>query len=100
MRRENYIFNGEHLERVTRAAAKKIYESGRRVFAVPVNINLSSPWAGVFEITREEGRTFERTENAIIYYNCNSETGLYLKYFQALPPMEDIQGALYDSLLK
>jgi hypothetical protein len=102
MRKENYIYNGEYIERITRAAAKKLYNAGGRVYAAPVNLNLYSPWAYVSELkkTDDPGRTFESIENAMIYYNCNPETGSYIKYFQVLPDMEKIQDVLYNNLVK
>lgn len=74
--------------RVSRKIANKAFNGGSTVLIAPVNTNPNF-WHGLLvhycnidydDILGVAGQ-FDRVCNSIIYYNCNSELGKYLKYF-------------------
>lgn len=86
----NTIYN--NYRRVNKAAARKVFKSGKIVFALPVNMRIDNMWMPPFRVYAGEhvqyeidtyglDGTFDRVLNAITYYNCNNETGKYLAYY-------------------
>lgn len=77
---KRYQFGG--FSRISKAAARKMYDAGRVVWACPVKMrpdgyfSTACPLRGV-----EEGRTFEQAVNAFEFYNCNGETGKYTAFY-------------------
>lgn len=65
-------------KRVNRGTAKKLFEEGKSVYGVPCNLR---PSVGVCALFDKNNGTFESIENAIMYYNCNSETGKTLWFY-------------------
>lgn len=74
--------------RVSKAIANRAFNCGSTVLIAPVNANpnfwhgslvhyCSIDYNDIFGVAGQ----FNRVCNAIIYYNCNSEMGRYLKYF-------------------
>ena len=66
-------------EQISRPKAKKMFESGKRVFIHPCNMNVSNMWQSPFEIDRSVD--FEKYCNSFSYYNCDNERGLYPVFF-------------------
>lgn len=69
--------------RITKAAARKLYESGAEIFLAPCKMSPVSPWGNAIACLKERHEcTFESLVNAFEYYNCNSsETGLYTAFY-------------------
>lgn len=74
--------------RVNKNIARKAFNCGSCVLITPVNSNPNF-WHGTLlhycnidynDFFGVSGQ-FERVCNSVIYYNCNSEMGRYLKYF-------------------
>lgn len=83
MTMEYITIEGKNYRRVNRRKAQKLFESGERVLAYPVNANPYSPWNSpcVFE-KEDESDTFDKHDNAFRYYNCGyAEMGYYPKYY-------------------
>ena len=85
----NYTFtkNGTTFERITKATAKKLYNSGVAVYLMPANANpffvgFSYPYAT--STSTNDGMTFDACVNAFEYYNCNAEMGKYTAFFKAI----------------
>jgi hypothetical protein len=69
-------------KRITKQAARKLYEKGQPVLFCPVNLRPGGPWDIGCTIVKEEGRTFEQVLNSFEYYNCNnSSTGYYTAFY-------------------
>jgi len=76
----NITVNG--YKRITKQAARKLYEKGEPVLFCPVNLIPGGFWGHGCIVTKEEGRTFEQALNAFEYYNCiNNETGYYTAFY-------------------
>lgn len=77
--------------RVSRAAAKKHYNSGGTLYVITSNMPLTSLTAQArkekcflyptFISVFVDEKPFDFVVNAISYYWCNKEMGTYLKYF-------------------
>lgn len=71
------------LVRVTKQAARRIYNAGGIIFLCPVNLRPGAPWNPecAAQIS-EEGRTFDSVVNAFSAYNCTtSEAGRYPAFY-------------------
>ena len=68
---------------VSRNKARKAFVEGKKVGMSPSKVNPFSYFGECFNhpIMRGDGDTFERIENAFLYYNCNKETGRKIRYF-------------------
>ena len=76
----NISING--YRRVSKHAARKLYEKGEPVLFCPVNLIPGGMWDHGCIITKEEGRTFEQVLNSFEYYNCiDSSTGYYTAFY-------------------
>lgn len=64
--------------RITKKTAKNIYTSCK-VVAIPVNVSVGNMWIDFFEI--DKNVDFDKQVAEYIYYNCNNETGNYLKFY-------------------
>lgn len=78
--------SGVAMKRVTKRVARSLYNLGYTIHCVPVNMTLSSMWHRPFTIQKElysceQAGNFDNVVNHIEYYNCNHETGYYLKYY-------------------
>ena len=81
-------FNGDSFKRITRKKAIELLKNNKKItlYTLPINYNPNSKWInGFFEIEQEAPFTDYidsiNTINEIIYYNCNREAGLYLKFY-------------------
>lgn len=81
MRNESYKVFGKTWNRVTKRAAEKAYNAGKQVWLAPVLANLNSPWWCTVLVDNTDGAGFNRVLNGFEYYNCNTETGTYAKFF-------------------
>ena len=67
--------------RITKAAARKIYNGGGTVYFCPVNLRPGSPWNPEIAASAQQGCTFEQAENSVLYCNRTPETGKYLAFY-------------------
>lgn len=86
--------DGKEYRQISKPTAKKLYLAGVTVIAVPANINPFNKWGMVFNFSRlrdaayiideigAENR-FDELCNSAVYYNCNNETGKYLRFYVA-----------------
>ena len=75
---------------ISRPAARKLFNSGVTVWAVPCKcrFDMNNPWIIPirFDPAEKEGENaFERMVNEAVYYNCNSELGYYLHFYVEEP---------------
>lgn len=60
--------------------ARKLYAQGTQLYFLPSKANpLSSWWYPPISFPAE--RDFDAAYNEVVYYNCNKETGRYLKFY-------------------
>lgn len=77
-------YRGNKFERISKTAAKKLYESGTEVYAAPCKMNPESIWFSPFGFQKDEenGAAFDNVVNAATYYQCNYECGYYLAFYK------------------
>ena len=71
----------EQYIRVRRDVAKRHFNAGTAVFAMPWKMRLGNMWTSPMLADHEEFKSFEEFENSCTYYNCNNETGKYLAWY-------------------
>lgn len=83
MNRITVTEKGKTYTRIDRRVAKRRYYSNKPVLLVPCKCHpLSSMASAPTTLKSCEGATFERLENAFIYYNCGySETGRRVAFY-------------------
>lgn len=75
--------------RITRANAKKLFADGHILIIAPAKADLDSPWNNwsIMQYNGKDGtapaQSFDRIINSFTYYNCNSQLGLYPKFYIA-----------------
>lgn len=88
MRNETYFIDGITYTRISKAAARKLFNDGECVGICPVNVNPESIWGGMVELQKGckcENRSFGDFVNSFTYYNCQiEETGRYPKFFKVV----------------
>lgn len=69
--------------RINKTAARKLFESGAKIFLAPCNMPPVSMWGQAAECSKDRcDCTFESLVNSFEYYNCNySETGRYTAFY-------------------
>lgn len=75
---------GFTLTRITKKAARNVFENGGKVYIYPVYANPASPWfKGMPAIQKKYTEyDFDSYVNEFIFYNCNySELGKYPAYY-------------------
>lgn len=77
-------YNGKEYTRISKPEAKKRYERGEEVYALPCKLNPEGMYFNPIglQIDEENGATFDGVVNAATYYNCNYETGYYLAFYK------------------
>jgi len=70
------------MERIkNKTQAKKLFDAGVEVYAMPCKLNPASPWNTPMLI-RNDISTWDNQLATIEYYNCNAETGRYLAFYR------------------
>ena len=72
------ILSGQNYVRINKTTARKLYETGAVIYAVPCKLNPAGPWA---ELVALPVGNFESECNSFVYYNCTSETGKYISFY-------------------
>ena len=83
MQNESYKRYGVSYVRVSKVTARKVYNSGKRVFLIQDRMRFDNAWQSPFPIFNASGRDFDMWVNEFVYYNCNNEQGRTVKYFVA-----------------
>lgn len=88
MRKEEYFYSaGITYKRITKAAARKLYEAGKNIVLCPCNLRPFSFWHPEIETNKEQSveASFYKLVNEFEFYNCtNSETGKYTNFYTAI----------------
>lgn len=66
--------------RISKVAARKMYEQGQTFFMTPARFHPESPWGLLYEVS-DFSKPFERLLNAFCYYNCSNEAGRYPAFY-------------------
>ena len=70
-----------HYTRISKAAARRLYEAGGDLYFCPVNLNPENPWGLLYWPGNRE-TSFENHVNLFEVYNCtSSETGRYTAFY-------------------
>ena len=80
MRRITQEYDGRTWERVTKARAREVYESGGRVAFSPVLARWGA-WVEPYIISNRTGGPFDLAISTVEFYNCGAEMGRYLAYY-------------------
>lgn len=104
MNKYTFKMGGKTYYRISKAAARKIYERGEGFLACPCNLRPGAPWHPEVYICREMAfpyaSTFDKTIAYVAGMNClNNETGHYLAYYVAqdmLPNVREYADYLED----
>lgn len=71
------------LERITKASAQKLYESGKTIWLNPSKMKLDNPWTSPMEANiKNIDEPFSRLINSFFYYNCSKETGKTIHFYK------------------
>lgn len=76
--------NGRTFKRISKVAAKKLYNNGGKVALCPVKFNPCGFYYSAFIITKESqtNTPFQSLVNSFEFYNCqHSETGKYAAFY-------------------
>lgn len=83
--------------RISKQAAKKLYDSGETIRICAVNMSPVNAWGAYsdannkeltsissdgFNTTVARNKAFETVVNAFAYYNCNAEMGKYPAFYK------------------
>lgn len=73
------------LRRISKAAARNIYNNGGTIYVCPINMNPIHPhWNMTAKINKQDldGLDFNKVINQYTYYNCiNNQVGLYTAFY-------------------
>lgn len=73
-------------KRITKAAARKLFNSGEKIYICACNLRPGWPWFPEIRIDSSSDPDFEKVVNAFTFYNCiNNETGKYASYYIKYP---------------
>ena len=73
-------------ERITKAAARKLFNNGDNVYICACNMRPGWPWFPEARINNNNESNFEKVVNTFTFYNCiNNETGKYASYYIKYP---------------
>lgn len=76
-------FECDGFRRISKAAARKLFETGKVVYLCPVNLRPGGPWHPEMGVKYHSGEGFDVCVNAVTWYNCTGrETGRYLAYYE------------------
>lgn len=72
-------------ERINKAKARKLYNEGYTVLAIPHKMNPNNQfWGGgiVMDKRTLQQADFDKVCNEAVYYNCDNERGRYLAFYR------------------
>ena len=72
------------MQRITKAKARKLYESGKNITLNPSKMFPGGVWSMAIETNKERcNDTFDALVNSYSYYNCTNETGNVVHFYIA-----------------
>jgi len=69
-----------HYTRISKAAARRLYDAGNDLYFCPVNLNPENPW-GLLYYPGNREPSFEDHVRLFENFNCNAETGRYTAFY-------------------
>lgn len=103
-----FVVNGQEkmCNQITIGAARREFYKGTEIYAIPCKLHINNKWQPpmrieldikeyelkleMFKWKQDHGFKTEAVEyfdsivNKMIYYNCNKDTGYYLRYFKVI----------------
>ena len=73
--------NNKQVKQVNKTTAKKLYDSGIKIYLHPCNMMLNNCWMSPMPLDNTSGERFKTVVNGYEYYNCNNELGSYCNFF-------------------
>lgn len=68
------------MKKINKITAKKLFNSGKKIYLIPARASLSSVWIKPMAITKRSG-TFNKLLNSFEYYNCHAPFGKYAWFY-------------------
>lgn len=86
MNRRAYIENGTTYLRVSKARARRLYNTGGEVRISPCNMRPDSPWGCPMPISNKSDRTFDAVVTEYEVFTCaNRKVGLHVAFYAPVP---------------
>lgn len=70
-----------NLKRIDKRVARRLYDGGATVYAMPHKYRIDNDWFQPFEWSNASGHDFNKLCNGAEFYNCCYETGYYLAFY-------------------
>lgn len=77
------------MQKITKAEAKKLYESGKSIYLNPSKMRTNSVWHQAMKVSKSildnklyDAPSFDKLVNEYHYYNCSKETGLIVHFYK------------------
>lgn len=65
-----------NLEKITRPVARRLFESGERIYLLPCKVRVGNPWINPMRASKnEDTNSFDNIVSLYEYWNCDSELG-------------------------
>lgn len=84
------FIDGQQVRQISKTTAKKLFYSGKFFYMMPCNMGFVNLWGYPYMANIEDSihigcedlkNAFDLMYNEFVYYNCNSEAGLYPIFF-------------------
>lgn len=82
--------------RVSKKAAQKAFDAGKRVMIIPCKLDPASPWACYAYASNKFGDTFDGIASFYASCNCSNEAGRYLAYYVTDGPVITIRAPRFS----
>jgi len=77
------------MKKITKAEAKKLYESGKSIYLNSSKMRLNGVWSQVIKVSKasletklSDAPSFDALVNEYHYYNCDKERGLVVHFYK------------------
>ncbi len=77
------------MKKITKAEAKKLYESGKSIYLNPSKMRPNGVWHQAMKVSKasldnklSHAPSFDKLVNEYHYYNCNKEMGLVVHFYK------------------
>ena len=72
-----------NLEKVRRDTARRLFESGERIYLLPCKVRLGNPWINPMRASKnEDTNSFDNIVSLYEYWNCGSELGKRVSFYK------------------
>lgn len=73
------------VKQIQKRTAKKLYDQGKTIYFQASNLRPFGVWQSIMLVTsKQEEISFENLCNEYTWYNCDSERGKYINFYQSL----------------